>query len=113
MSVRKVLLTLIVTAMPLLAVAQEQPKPASELLQATPGAVVDDSEIPEGGMPHYVKEETPAQRQERLGTQEDPGINPDPEKVWTRYGKRYTIRRYEKEFAKFFPDRPNLVRPMA
>lgn len=116
MSVRKVLLTLIVIAMPLLAAAQEQPKPASELLQATAPAAEpenDSTEVPEGGMPHYIKEETPKERQDRLGTQEDPGINPDPEKVWMRYGKRYTIRKYEKEFARFFPDRPNLVRPVA
>ena len=114
MSVRKILLTLIVIAMPLLATAQEQPKPSPALLEATPSAsVADADEIPEGGMPHYIKEETPAERQARLGTQEDPGINPDPEKVWVRFGKRYNIRRYEKEFAKFFPDRPNLVRPVA
>ena len=114
MSVRKVLLTLIVIAMPLLAAAQEQPKPSSELLETSTPAVDDAStDIPEGGMPRYVKEETPKERQERLGTQEDPGINPDPDKVWIRYGKKYNIRKYEKEFARFFPDKPNLVRPMA
>jgi hypothetical protein len=113
MSVRKVLLTLIVIAMPLVATAQQQPAPASELLEATPTIVEDETDVPEGGMPHYVKEETPKERQDRLGTQEDPGINPDPDKVWMRYGKKYTIRKYEKEFARFFPDRPNLVRPVA
>jgi hypothetical protein len=113
MSVRKILLTLIVTAMPLFAAAAQQPKPASELLEAKPAVVVEADDVPEGGMPHYVKEETPKERQDRLGTQDDPGINPDPEKIWIRFGKRYTIGRYDKEFARFFPDRPNLVRPMA
>lgn len=113
MSVRKILLTLIVTAMPLFAAAQEPPRPASELLEATGSPVVDDADVPEGGMPHYVKEETPKERQDRVGTTEDPGINPDPEKVWIRYGKKFQIRRYEKEFAKFFPERPTVVRPVA
>jgi len=113
MSVRKVLLTLIVIAMPLFAVAQEQqPTPAPALLETTGATIEDGVEIPEGGMPRYVKEETPKERQDRLGTPEDPGINPDPETVWVRYGKKYQIRKYEKEFARFFPDRPNLVRPV-
>jgi FG-GAP-like repeat len=114
MSVRKVLLTLIVIVMPLLAAAQEQPKPATELLEAAaPAAAIDATEVPEGGVPRYVKEETPKERMDRIGTQEDPGISPDPEKVWMRYGKKYNIRRYEKEFSRFFPDKPNLVRPVA
>ena len=113
MFVRKILLTWILIATPLLASAQQEaPKPAPELLEASGTAAVDDVEIPEGGMPHYVKEETPKERQDRLGTSEDPGINPDPEKVWIRYGKKYNIRRYEKEFARFLPERPNLVRPV-
>jgi hypothetical protein len=114
MSVRKVLLTLIVFAMPLFAAAQEKPKPAAELLQPSAPAPEQESvDVPEGGMPHYIKEETPQERMERLGTQEDPGINPDSEKVWVRFGKKYTIRRYGKEFAKFYPDRPKYVRPVA
>ena len=113
MSLRKVLLTSIVVALPVLAgAAQQEPVPAPALLAPSAEPQVDEAEIPEGGIPHYVKEETPAQRAERIGTQVDPGINPDPDRVWVRYGKKYRIRKYEKEFAKFIPERPNVVRPM-
>lgn len=118
---RKVLLTLIVAALPALAAsAQEkaaaaQQPPAQEpgVLTPTVEATADEeTDVPEGGMPHYIKPETPEERMKRLATQEDPGINPDPEKIWIRFGKQYKIRKYEKEFAKYL-DQPGLVRPMA
>ena len=116
MSVRKVLLTFIVAALAVLAAgAQEQGKQqpqAPALLAPSAQPAVDETEVPEGGVPTYIKDETPEERRERLATQEDPGINPDPEKIWIRFGKKYKIRRYEREFARYLPDNPRMVRPL-
>ncbi|HEX8170388.1 MAG TPA: VCBS repeat-containing protein [Thermoanaerobaculia bacterium] len=65
----------------------------------------------EGGEPRYIRAETPEQRQARLGTNEDPGPNPDPEKVFIRFGRPYHIHRYEKKYAKY--TREGWVRPVA
>lgn len=65
----------------------------------------------EGGTPAYIKEETPEQRRARVGD-EDPGLNPDPEKLFWRNGRQWKIERYEREFAAYDRD-PGLVRPMA
>lgn len=116
MSVRKVLLTFIVLALVALAAAAQEPttqQQTPELLTPTAEPSVEEAEVPEGGIPTYIKPETPEQRRERLATPEDPGINPDPDKIFIRYGKKYKIRKYEREFARYFPDRPNVVRPVA
>ena len=124
MSVRKILLTLIVVCLPTLAAigqARQAPAPQTQTQTATPQTpelaptlqpAADETNVMEGGVPAYIKEETPEQRRERLGTQEDPGLNPDPEKIWIRFGKPYKIRRYEREFARYNPAQPNAVRPM-
>lgn len=67
---------------------------------------------PKGGEPRYVKPETPEQRMARLGTAEDPGPDPDPEKVFNRFGKQYTIFKAEKRYAKYLPE-VGWVRPFA
>lgn len=118
MSVRKVLLTFIVAALAAFAAfAQQtmtqQQQQAPELLAPTVQPSVDEEELPEGGLPTYIKEETPAERQARISTQEDPGLNPSPDTVWTRFGKKYRIRRYEREFARYDPANPKAVRPLA
>lgn len=110
MSVRKVLLALVVVALSALAGTAQTP-PAPELAPTLQPAA-DEADTMEGGVPSYVKPETPEQRQERLSTQEDPGLNPSPEKIWIRFGRRYTIRKYAREFARYLPDQPTVVRPM-
>ena len=68
--------------------------------------------VPEGGMPTWTKPETPEHRRERLGTAEDPGINPDSAKHWWRFGREFTIERYERKWAAY--DREDgTVRPFA
>lgn len=67
---------------------------------------------PKGGEPRYVKPETPEQRMARLGTTEDPGPDPDPEKIFNRFGKQFKIVRAEKRFAKYLPE-VGWVRPFA
>ena len=53
----------------------------------------------EGGAPYFLMAETSAQRQARLGTNEDPGCGPDPKKVYSRFGHEFTIEKYEREWA--------------
>lgn len=105
MSYRKALFLLLVV--PMLAVVT----PAAEAQSAKPAAATV-SQTPEGGMPRYIKPETPAERQARLGTAEDPGVDPDPETTFWRFGKPYKIYKVEKEFAKYV-EQPGWVRPLA
>lgn len=70
------------------------------------------ADVPEGGVPRYIRPETPEQRRERLATDADPGLDPDPKKVWNRYGRKFTIHKVEKRWSKYFPDRPGIIRPM-
>lgn len=57
-------------------------------------------------------DETPELRRERLGTQEDPGPDPDPSVRWIRFGREYTIEKFAKKFAAF-DAREGWVRPRA
>lgn len=56
-------------------------------------------DVPEGGTPYFLTAETTEQRQSRLGTNDDPGCNPDSKKVYYRYGHEYTIDRYDREWS--------------
>ena len=114
MSVRKVLLTFIVVVLSAFAAAAQTTQPQTpELLAPTVQPAAEEMEVPEGGVPSYIKEETPEERAERLSTPEDPGINPSPDKVFIRFGKKYKIRKYEREFARYNKDNPKVVRPVA
>jgi len=72
--------------------------PAATETQMTPAPVDADGKI-DGGDPVYLKPETVQQRQDRLGTTEDPGANPDPQKHYWRYGRSVHIERYRRKFA--------------
>lgn len=85
--------------------AQEAKRPLAPAAPATATSA-------DGGEPRYVRPETPEQRKERLGTPEDPGTNPDPDKVWWRFGKPYKIHKFERKWAKYTDD-PRYVRPFA
>lgn len=87
------------------AVAQDAPAAQAPTAAAAAEAI-------DGGEPRYIRPETPEQRQERLGTVEDPGPNPDGEKIFWRFGKKFTINRYDKEWARY-DQRPGWVRPFA
>lgn len=105
MSYRKALFLLLVV--PMLVVAT----PAAEAQAAKPAAATVSNAL-EGGVPRYIKPETPEERRARVGTAEDPGIDPDPETIFWRFGKPFTIYKVEKEFAKYM-DQPGWVRPLA
>ncbi|HEX2061328.1 MAG TPA: hypothetical protein VHK90_11350, partial [Thermoanaerobaculia bacterium] len=81
---------------------------AQEKATATAAKAHDKNAVPDGGMPRYFKAETPEQRMERLGTDEDPGINPDPEAIFYRFGKRYMIMRHDKRWVR--PTEPGFVK---
>jgi hypothetical protein len=90
--------------------AQTPAKPAAATPQTT--AAPSGETVPDGGMPVWIKPETPEHRRERVGTNPDPGINPDPSVHFWRYGKSYHIEKYDLKFARY--DREEgTVRPMA
>lgn len=113
MSVRKILLTLIVVLVPAVATLTQTRTPQTPELAPTLAPAADEADAMEGGVPAYIKEETPEQRRSRLGTQSDPGLNPSPDKIWMRFGRGFTIRRYDREWSREVPGRPNAVRPVA
>jgi VCBS repeat protein len=105
-----VVICLAAIALTVPAQAQEpQPTPSAPAATATAS-----EKIPDGGMPTFLRPETPKQRMERIGTAEDPGIDPDLEKVYWRFGKAYQIHKYDRFWAVYSPDRPdlNMIRPM-
>ena len=55
--------------------------------------------MPDGGAPYFLTAETKEQRQARLGTVDDPGCDPEPNKVFPRFGQQYTIEKYNREWA--------------
>lgn len=84
--------------------AQEAPAAPPAQTQAA-----EAQKEPEGGMPAFVRAETPEERRLRLGT-EDPGLDPDPKKHFWRFGKSYHIEKFERKFASY--DQPaGFVRP--
>jgi hypothetical protein len=93
----------------LFAAQQETPQPPSP--PSPEAAKSPEWQVPEGGMPTYIRTETPEQRKARLGTPVDPGINPDPNTKWGRFGTVYTIKRYERRNAAYDRD-PGTVRPL-
>lgn len=88
------------------AAAQGAPQAQSTTASPATGAAQD------GGEPRYVRPETPEQRRDRIGGAEDPGMNPDSKQVFYRYGKPFTIYKYEKEWATY-DQQPGWVRPFA
>jgi hypothetical protein len=89
---------------------QSQPTPTP-----TPAVTADASAPqpaqPEGGTPRYIRPETPQQRRDRLGTNEDPGPNPDPKKAFFRFGKQYHIERFDSRWASYEGVEEGQVRP--
>jgi len=80
--------------------------------QAAPAAAPAPG-VPDGGVPTYPKPETPEQRKARLGTAEDPGLDPDQSKVFWRFGRNQHIEKFEKRWANFENAEPGYVLPFA
>lgn len=84
--------------------------PATTTVPTTTG--VKPGEI-DGGTPAYIKPETPEQRKQRLGTTEDPGPDPDPKKIWTRFDREYHIEKFTRKWEAYDRVAEGWVRPMA
>jgi hypothetical protein len=106
-----ILATCVAAALMPAAFAQAPAKPAAASAPQTTAAP-SSATVPDGGMPAWIKPETPQHRRERLGTAVDPGINPDPGTHFWRFGKSFHIERYDRKWAAY--DREEgTVRPMA
>jgi hypothetical protein len=55
--------------------------------------------VPDGGMPKWIRPETPEQRKARLGTAEDPGLDPKESDRYWRFGHKQYIQKTERRFA--------------
>ena len=80
---------------------------------ATASAAQTPQNVPDGGVPTYIRPETPEQRKARVGTAEDPGLDPDPNKHFWRFGKACHIEKFDRRFAAYDQVDPGYVRPMA
>ncbi len=86
--------------------------PAKPIAVPQPAAAPSNETVPDGGMPAWIKPETPEHRRERVGTHPDPGTNPDPSVHFWRFGKSFHIERYDRKWAAY--DREEgTVRPVA
>jgi hypothetical protein len=99
------------SAVPLLAQA-DKPAATSTTTTTTTVTATNPSEM-DGGAPQYLKPETPEERMKRLGTTEDPGPDPDPKKIWTRFGKQYHIEKFTRQWEAYDRVAEGWVRPMA
>lgn len=106
MSIQKSLL-LVCLSIPVAATGMAAPQQSAK----PPAGATARADVPEGGEPRYIRPETPAERKARLRTTEDPGMNPDPEKIFMRGEQAYTIFRYDKEHAEYAA-KPGWVKPV-
>jgi hypothetical protein len=103
LTLAKCVITVALAAMPAFA---QTPK------TTTGAATTTVAPKPEGGVPVWIKPETPEHRRERLGTATDPGPDPDPKTHFWRFGKPFHIERFDRKWAAY--DREEgTVRPQA
>jgi hypothetical protein len=107
MGFKKCFLVAVLLAVSLLAA----PGPAEAQLNTSANPRFDPVEA-KNPVPHYIKPETPEQRKARLGTSEDPGPDPDPKVIYSRYGKPMHIDRFDRKMAAYDVEE-GWVRPMA
>ena len=99
----------VLSVAPLLA----QEKPATTTTTTTTTVTTTNPSEMDGGAPQYLKPETPEERMKRLGTTEDPGPDPDPHKIWTRFGKEYHIEKFTRQWEAYDRVPEGWVRPLA
>jgi hypothetical protein len=109
---KKLILATCVAATLMPAAFAQTPAKTAPASAAQTSATPSNATVPDGGMPTWIKPETPEHRAERLGTHVDPGINPDPATQYWRFGKPYHIEKYDRKWAAY--DREEgTVRPMS
>jgi hypothetical protein len=92
--------------------ATPAPKPAEDpryVWQETPQ---HPRPVVSGSEPQYLRAETPELRKARLGTAEDPGPDPDPNKHFWRFGKSVHIEKFDRKWEAWDAE-PGYVRPIA
>jgi hypothetical protein len=105
------------------ALAAQTPAPQTQATTPAPTPVQDPSfawqETPDhprpkitGSEPQYLRPETPEQRKSRIGTAEDPGPDPDPNKHFWRFGKSYHIEKFDRRWEAWDAE-GGWVRPIA
>lgn len=68
--------------------------------------------IPEGGVPEWIRPETPEHRKARIGLPDDPGMNPDPAKIYWRFGHPVSIHHLPRKWANYeTPPEEGWLRP--
>lgn len=112
MLVRKFSIVVATVAAMTASAALAQKGAASKPAPAANAAAQVSAAIPDGGMPQFVRPETPEQRLARLGTAEDPGLDPDPSKHFWRFGKSFRILKFERRLAVYDAQDGNYVRPL-
>src|SRR6476620_2725338 len=95
-----ILATCVAAALVQAAFAQKPAKPVADAAPQT-SATQSSATVPDGGMPTWIKPETPEHRRERLGSNGDPGINPDPGMHFWRFGKSYHIEKFGRKWAAY------------
>jgi VCBS repeat protein len=108
---RKVLVVLCAAALTSGTLAAQQPAPTPTTTATT--TAIDTNAVPDGGTPTFVRPETPEQRRARLGTAEDPGINPDPSLHYWRFGRSFHIEKFDRTWAIADQGDPMFIRPYA
>ncbi len=92
--------------------AEDQKDVAAET--AEPEKPVSSADLNEQAIAEWEAYKAEHPWEERLaafGLDEDPGLDPDPEKVWVRDGGRYTIEKFDKRMAVFLGAPIGYVRP--
>jgi hypothetical protein len=98
----------------MIALAQTAPQPAkTPVASAATTTATTTAGKTDGGIPAWVKPETPAQRAQRLGTPEDPGLDPNEKHIFYRFGKRFHIEKTPRRWAAYKDLEEGLVRPYA
>ena len=113
MLVKKLILVSLSAALSGGAAAAQQSAPPAAPLQTATAPTDTAAQVPDGGTPTYVHPETAQQRRARLGTVEDPGTNPDPNKHYWRFGHSFHIDKFERKWAVSDQNDPAFIRPFA
>jgi hypothetical protein len=92
--------------------ALRQEPPIARAEEPAPPATAEPTGEIDGGTPRYIKPETAEQRRERLATAEDPGLDPNPETIWWRFGKQFKIHKLSKDVMVDVAGQPGFVRPI-
>jgi hypothetical protein len=90
-----------------------QPAPAPQTSTAPATTTTEPAaNVPDGGMPHWLRPETPEKRKARLGTVEDPGLDPPESKRFWRFGHNMYIQKTARRWANFEGCDEGTLRPI-